>query len=670
MKILETFAKEFNNINNKKIEPGSTLNQNIEFLKNELLQEEFNPSITLKSVLNKLSIRAKEPMKVAIVGQFSSGKSTFLNAIISKEILPTGITPVTSKVNFIKYGEKQKLEITYNDGLTEFHSIDSLKSFTDQREGINDIKYITLYMPLDILKEITFVDTPGLNSQSADDTKTTLNVLKDVDGIIWVALIDSAGKFSEEKVLKEFLKFSNIKSLCVLNQKDKLSENEIKKAVLYIKEQFGTFFDEVVPISAKQALLARKNSKKEMTEDKIEKIAKLFKESLKNNIPDSISFFRNEYNNFKNSISELFSSDRTKQIRMLEQSNINTVIDFIEEQIRPNADRAKELSIKNDMKNICDILIEQYKIIIKINIKLFEILKNYESKLDKYLKMIKEKYRDILELNYTEIENIISLISDEIYNNLKYVERYRYIRKKSVLGLSKNMEKVPYKIPWFDSEIIYKNLFYDDDKIDKMLKRVLRELNEVEKSAVRDIFDLYKNLEFKVKSWQNLYEFTSKNREIASDKEFADLRKFVSRVFENILQEFLETDLKIVAKIEHEFGYIKGALEFNYQNATKTTVAFFKRKIFESITFYEEDPQNYAIYKPTKNDIDNQIKIHFSFNKLDTLIKSKRNFLYKNCEFLQEEFKTIANKKEEFILKKEKIQKEKISKIERIKASF
>jgi len=670
LSILETFAKEFNDINNKKIEPGSTLNQNIEFLKNELLQEEFNPSTTLKSVLNKLSIRAREPMKVAIVGQFSSGKSTFLNALISKEILPTGITPVTSKVNFIKYGEKQKLEITYNDGLTEFHSIDSLKLFTDQREGINDIKYITLYMPLDILKEITFVDTPGLNSQSADDTKTTLNALKDVDGIIWVTLIDSAGKFSEEKVLKEFLKFSNIKSLCVLNQKDKLNEDEIEKAVLYIKDKFGTFFDEVVPISAKQALLARKNSKKEMAKDEIEKITNLFRDSLKNSIPSSISFFSKEYENFRNNISKLLVSDSSKQMELLELSNINTVIDFIEVQIRPNANKAKEVSIKKDMKNICDILMEQYKIIIKINDKLFEILKDYEEKLDEYSKKIKEKYRDILELNYNEIEHIISLISDEIYNNLINIERYRYVRKKRVLGLSKDIEKISYKIPWFDSEAIYKNLFYDDDKIDKMLKRVLKELKDVEKSAVSDIFDLYKNLELEIKSWQNLYEFTSKSREIASDKEFAEFRKFASRVFENILQEFLEADLKRVATIEHEFGYIKGALEFNYKNATKTTVAFFKRRIFESIAFYEEDPQSYTIYKPTKSDIDNQIKIHFSFNKLDTLIKSKRNFLYKNCELLQEEFKAIAKKKEEFILKKEKIQKEKISKIEKIKASF
>ncbi len=41
-------------------------------------------------------------MEVAITGQFSAGKSTFLNALLSRNILPTGITPVTSKVKFYK----------------------------------------------------------------------------------------------------------------------------------------------------------------------------------------------------------------------------------------------------------------------------------------------------------------------------------------------------------------------------------------------------------------------------------------------------------------------------------------------------------------------------------------------------------------------------------------
>lgn len=130
-----------------------------------LLDEKMLASIELKQKLTKLQQRAKEPMKVAITGQFSSGKSTFLNALLSQDILPTGITPVTSKVNYIRYGDELKVKVRYKDGVEEFHNVEDIARFTDQRGSVEEIEYLTLYAPLEILKDIVFVDTPGLNSK-------------------------------------------------------------------------------------------------------------------------------------------------------------------------------------------------------------------------------------------------------------------------------------------------------------------------------------------------------------------------------------------------------------------------------------------------------------------------------------------------------------------------
>src|SRR6218665_2796435 len=76
----------------------------IKKVQTKLLDEKFLQSNQLIGILNKQIRRARYPMEIAITGQFSSGKSTFLNALLSRNILPTGITPVTSKVNFINYG--------------------------------------------------------------------------------------------------------------------------------------------------------------------------------------------------------------------------------------------------------------------------------------------------------------------------------------------------------------------------------------------------------------------------------------------------------------------------------------------------------------------------------------------------------------------------------------
>ncbi len=68
-----------------------------------------------------------------------------------------------------------------------------------RKDEMKDIKYLTLYAPMDMLKDLSFVDTPGLNSQSQSDTDTTRKVLRDVGGIIWLTLIDNAGKQSRSK---------------------------------------------------------------------------------------------------------------------------------------------------------------------------------------------------------------------------------------------------------------------------------------------------------------------------------------------------------------------------------------------------------------------------------------------------------------------------------------
>ena len=230
MTLLESFIEDYKH-NFLKVVPkfDESLLGTLKKTQYLLLDDALSPSVQLKTALDKLQMRAEEPMKVAITGQFSSGKSTFLNALLAKNILPTGITPVTSKVNYIRYGQEFKIKVHYRDGRDEYHDISNIAHFTDQREFVEDIAYLTLYAPLDILKDVVFVDTPGLNSQAHSDTQTTSTVLKEVDGIIWLTLIDNAGKKSELEVLENYLGEYQNKSLCVLNQKDKFTPKQIEQ---------------------------------------------------------------------------------------------------------------------------------------------------------------------------------------------------------------------------------------------------------------------------------------------------------------------------------------------------------------------------------------------------------------------------------------------------------
>ena len=668
MNILDSFINEYIEKFTKKVEVyESGLVGDIKKVKDLLLDEAFFPSVQLKQILDKQIRRARYPMEVAITGQFSSGKSTFLNALLSRNILPTGITPVTSKVNFINYGEEYKLKITYYSGAQEFASIDKIAEFTDQREDeMNNIKYLTLYAPMEILKEISFVDTPGLNSQSQSDTDTTRKVLRDVGGIIWLTLIDNAGKLSEAEVLEEYMENFKNKSLCVLNQKDKFTPEQVETTTSYVKEKFGKYFAQVTPISAKMALESRASQKDILKQDEYEKITKDFKNDLKESSDNKLDFFKKSFDKYQDKIKEIENTDESNNMQLLEESNIQEVLDFIENTIRPQAAEDKEFAIKKDLKQICDILIKEYETIIGVYNSLIEILKNTQGEITTAFDDIYKVYSKELFGVYASLERIMEKISNETYKQIKTNKAYRYEEKSSFLSKDK-FEKIEYETYWIDSDAVYKNLFYDDQTIDKMFKKAIKELKKIEINTDEAYRNVYRILKHNVVRWQEPYELIKKQREIASDLEFSSTRHFAAKVYENVLVNYHRAILENISALRKKFAYFNGALSYSYIQTTQATISHFEQQIQESVALYEKEPTKFTISHPREDEILTKLKANFAFEKIEDFLTSKRNYLYKIIKYSKNQYLEINETSINFVQKRKEVYENKISELEKIK---
>src|SRR5699024_8612516 len=68
---------------------------------------------------------------IMVIGEFNSGKSTFINALLKQGILPTGITPTTATINACSYGETESIEIRLKDGTNKSlaHNRDVLEKY-------------------------------------------------------------------------------------------------------------------------------------------------------------------------------------------------------------------------------------------------------------------------------------------------------------------------------------------------------------------------------------------------------------------------------------------------------------------------------------------------------------------------------------------------------------
>ncbi|MDR0665894.1 MAG: dynamin family protein [Campylobacteraceae bacterium] len=615
-------------------------------ISDSLLDSKMFPSKELKELINKLKIRAEEPMKVAITGQFSSGKSTFLNALLAKNILPTGITPVTSKVNYIRYGGEFTLMVKYKDGRESFHAIENIKSFTDQRNAIEDIDYLTLYAPLELLKYIIFVDTPGLNSQNFSDTETTELVLKEVDGIIWLSLMDNAGKMSEAETLERYMHSYQNKSLCVLNQKDKFSLEQIETTVEYVKNSFKNYFAEVVPISAKQALESRSEEKHIVLENELKKVLKTLKADIEaNNYEIKEEFMQNAANSFNKAalnIAHLPSKEK-----LLKESNIEKVLDFIYSEIKPIAINSKEFAITQEIKRLLSDLLEQEEKIISIFEELEEILNCYEDEIKTVCAKLKSRFSTSLHESYLKIEEIIEKISFEILSNKTDAKRVRYVKKR---GFFKGYEPCYYEAAKINSDEVYKRLFFDDDLIGKMFKRYLRSLEAIQEEIDCENRAVFKTLEDKVLKWQKPYELIRKNKSIQSDIQFANIRKFASKSYENILKPFSGEITASFTRMSSELKHVSAGIKFNYQNATEVVIAFLERRIEKSIKLYEENPMQFSVYEPKLDEIKERLKINLHLHEFQNMIKGGRNFIVKNYDLLLEEFIKIKEERLKFIL--------------------
>lgn len=125
--------------------------------------------------VNKIHNKEQDPnLYLGIIGEFSSGKSTLINALIRDDLLRTDVRQATTaSATILRYGADLDVEITYRDGtLKSFKQVkkreENLKTFLHQvtadEEVAKEVEQVTVYHPSEFLKNnLIIVDTPGAN---------------------------------------------------------------------------------------------------------------------------------------------------------------------------------------------------------------------------------------------------------------------------------------------------------------------------------------------------------------------------------------------------------------------------------------------------------------------------------------------------------------------------
>ncbi|WP_103629483.1 dynamin family protein [Campylobacter concisus] len=573
---------------------------------NDLNDPSLHISEQIKESLNLLIDTLNEPPLIAVIGQFSSGKSTFLNALLGQDILPSGLTPVTAKAVRLKFAKMPLLSVKFingNESLLASSDLAELNKLGEQVSGM------TLYAPSEILKEINFIDTPGLNSLRDADTKETKNTLKKVSGAIWLSLANNAAKASELESIKEILKANDLKAICLINQKDKLSEGELESLLKHARQTYGELFEDIIAISSKQALLGITNNDK----------------------------------------------------GLLEASNFNEALKAIKECFLDKS--FKENFIKVRAKKIVKLLTNEQEKHLEIYDNAQFILDEFSGSLDERLEAIKEEFKPKITLRYSQMSEVIKLAADEVFKLLKPFSKTKFNASKTLLN-KEIYKRENFEVISLDSDEVFSKLIYEDVVFNKFFKRYKKDLKELENAITSAFNELYKNLEDKFLIYKSRYENYASFDDQVLAYETKSINTYAGRTYENFLREYETAKFKAIQKVSLFFEKLDIKLASNYENALKLAVYFIKQKIEKTLESHLQ--MNTPLYIPSAKDVYERMLDAFSLYEFEALMCSNSSFLNKILLDIKSDFNEIYTLKIAMLDGLKARVKEQISKIEEL----
>ncbi|HLP90987.1 MAG TPA: dynamin family protein [Nostocaceae cyanobacterium] len=178
--------------------------------------------------------------RLLVLGDMKRGKSTFLNALIGENLLPSDVNPCTAVLTLLRYGPEKKVTIHFNDGKApqslDFQNFkykytidpaEAKKLEQEKKQAFPDVDYAVVEYPLTLLeKGIEIVDSPGLNDTEARN-ELSLGYINNCHAIMFVMRASQPCTLGERRYLENYIKGRGLTVFFLVNAWDQVKESLI-----------------------------------------------------------------------------------------------------------------------------------------------------------------------------------------------------------------------------------------------------------------------------------------------------------------------------------------------------------------------------------------------------------------------------------------------------------
>jgi len=192
--------------------------------------------------------------RLALMGEFSAGKSTLSNLLLGADPMPVKITATRLPPVWISYGENAAERVDLDGDAHEFDIADIADVVLEETQ------LIRLQMRSDILKLCDLIDMPGISDPNMQ-SDVWQAVIGEADHVIWCTHATQAWRQSEASTWESLPEELRKKSLLLLSRFDKLLTPRDRERVMgRVRRETRGLFHKVFPVSLTQALSAGEDS--------------------------------------------------------------------------------------------------------------------------------------------------------------------------------------------------------------------------------------------------------------------------------------------------------------------------------------------------------------------------------------------------------------------------
>jgi GTPase SAR1 family protein len=198
----------------------------------------------------------QDRFQLAVVGQFKRGKTSVLNALLHREVLPVGALPFTSVLTIVKHGHHQEAEVVFQSGERLPISVCELPEYVTEAgnpRNVKSIEHVEVSHPSEYLSGgVTLINCPGFGSLSDRNTHAAYEFLPRIDAAIFVTSPDPPLTSAEMEFLRR-LAGATKRIFLVMNKVDLLDAGSVAAVLEFTRSAVFSALGGSIPVYAMSA---------------------------------------------------------------------------------------------------------------------------------------------------------------------------------------------------------------------------------------------------------------------------------------------------------------------------------------------------------------------------------------------------------------------------------